>query len=235
VELSSLEGWSNTCGMTYLIPLDFSLCAFFYRILGCAMSISLYDLDFSGTRQLSDSFWCCSLCHCNISSQSKFNAHIQKIGHLSKLTEFKAKVETGRVFLSRFDKVSNIKRRASELCETWENRVLAQLFRYMARDIDDSTDTSHYLQEAERLLGKYERMERFCLLELAVWKATCTQRAGEVKVDPNNVKTVEDTIRFAQKLAEKQHSVWKDYKTEMRHSNAIEIIMSLVLPFVGKH
>jgi hypothetical protein len=69
------------------------------------------------------------------------------------------------------------------------------------------------------------------LLELAVWKVTCTRHAGEVEVDPNNVKTVEDMMRFA----EKQRSAWKDYNNEMRHSNAIEIIMSHVIPFVGKH
>jgi hypothetical protein len=105
----------------------------------------------------------------------------------------------------------------------------------MAGDIDGSTDTYEHLRKATRLLEKYEHMERFALLELAVWKATCTRRAGEVKVDPSNLKTVEDAIRFAEKLAEKQRSAWKDYKTEMRHSNAIEIIMSLVVPFVGKH
>ncbi len=141
-------------------------------------------------------------------------------------------MEAGRVLLTRFTPVLRIKRRASELFETWENRVLAQLFRYIASDRDGSTK---HLLKADRLLRTYERMERFALLELAVWKATCTRRAGEVKVDPCNLNTVEDTIRFAKKLAEKQRSAWKDYKTELRHSNAIEIIMSLVIPFVGKH
>jgi hypothetical protein len=199
------------------------------------MSIGLYDLDFSGTEQLGDDRWHCSLCGCYINSQNNFIAHIKKSRHLSNLPAFKVREETelnaGRVFLSRFNSVSRIKRRASELFETWENHVLAQLLHYMAGAIDGSTDTYQHLGEAGRLLEKYERMERLSLLELAVWKATCRRHAGEVKVDPSNLKTVEDTIRFA----EKQRTVWKDYKTELRHSNAIEIVMSQVIPFVGKH
>jgi hypothetical protein len=200
------------------------------------MSLGLYDLYFSGTSLFSDGCWYCSLllCGCYLNSQQSFIAHIGKDGHVSKLSTFKLRERTelkaGRTFLARFDLVSNIKRRASELFETWENRVLAQLFHYMAGDIDGSTDTYQHLREAERLLERYERMERFALLELAVWKMTCTRHAGEVKVDPKNVRTVEDAMRFA----EKQRTAWKGYKTEMRYSNAIEIIMSQVIPFVGK-
>jgi hypothetical protein len=191
--------------------------------------------DLSGTRQLGDSRWYCSLCCCHINSQSTFSAHVKKGRHLSNLTGFKAneeiKLNAGRTFLARFDSVSRIKRRASKLFETWENRVLTQLLHYMAGDIDGSNAIQQHLLEAERLLEKYERLERLALLELAIWKATCTRHAGEVKVDPKHVKTVEDTIRFAKR----QRSAWKEYKTEMCHSNAIEIIMKQVIPFVGKH
>jgi hypothetical protein len=75
----------------------------------------------------------------------------------------------------------------------------------------------------------YEPMERLSLLELAVWKACCISRAGEVRVDPNDVKTVDMAIRFAKK----QKLSWKDYTAVMRQSNAIEIIIRNVIPFVG--
>jgi hypothetical protein len=43
-------------------------------------------------------------------------------------------------------------------------------------------------------------------------------------------KTLEDAILCA---AKHQHA-WKEYTTEMRESNAIEIIITHVLPFLGK-
>jgi hypothetical protein len=196
--------------------------------------------DFSGITQSSHGRWYCSVCPFGNISQTKMIAHSVTSSHQSSLSHFKTREATqlkaGRTLLDRFDSVSRIERRASKLFKTWEDRVIAHLFRYMAGDVKASNE-NHHLLEAERLLEKYELMERFALLELAVWKATCTRHAGEVKVDPKDVKTVEDAIRFvdAIRVAEKQGSGWKDYRTEMRHSNAIEIIMSLVIPFVGKH
>jgi hypothetical protein len=175
-----------------------------------------FDHDFSGTNiQLRHGRLYCYMCGFDTS----------KTGcHEKSLSRLKASETT----------VSSIERRASKLFDTWKNRVLAQLLRHKTPGVTDHC-IFPFLEEAQRLLEKYERMELLSLLELAVWKATCTQLAGEVKVDPQNVRTVEDAIRFvdAIRFAKKQRSAWRDYKTEMRHSNAIEIILSQVIPFVG--
>jgi hypothetical protein len=74
-------------------------------------------------------------------------------------------------------------------------------------------------------------MERLSLLELAVWKAACISRAGQVEPgSKTNIKTLHDAILF---VANNRHT-WKKYREEMRKSNAIEVIIQHVLPFLGK-
>jgi HD-like signal output (HDOD) protein len=64
-----------------------------------------------------------------------------------------------------------------------------------------------------------------------VWKSACISHAGQVEVESKtSVKTLHDAILFA---ANHQHT-WKKYRTETRKSNAIEIIIKQVLPFLGK-
>lgn len=184
--------------------------------------------DFTGVTKLRESSrWHCNLCKCTIHSDSKIISHCKTGSHKAHVSGLKAEDKSRYTLLSRYNSVSEIKRRASQLFETWQNHILAELLRYLAAD---QARSSHcHLQEAGRLLEMYEPMERLSLLELAVWKACCISRAGEVRVDPNDVKTVDMAIRFAKK----QKLSWKDYTAVMRQSNAIEIIIRNVIPFVG--
>jgi hypothetical protein len=111
----------------------------------------------------------------------------------------------------------------------WQLHVQGVLYRYMKLDTRD--DEELLLGQAQTLLQKYEQMERLSLLELAVWKAACISHAGQVELDSKmSMKSVHDAILCA---AKHQHT-WKKYRTETRKSNAIEIIIKHVNPFLGK-
>jgi hypothetical protein len=107
----------------------------------------------------------------------------------------------------------------------WQRNVKGLLFDYL------QTRDASILEKAEISLNNYEYMERLSLLELAVWKAACISHAGQVEVDSKtSVKTFYDAILCA---AKHQHT-WKKYRTDTRKSNAIEIIIKHVIPFLGK-
>jgi hypothetical protein len=112
----------------------------------------------------------------------------------------------------------------------WKLQVQGVLYRFMKLDlVHSSTDTIYsLLGQAETLLQKFEQMERLSLLELAVWKAACISCAGRVEVA--GMKTLDDAIMC---VANNRHT-WKQYRAETRKTNAIEIIIQRVLPFLGK-
>jgi hypothetical protein len=108
----------------------------------------------------------------------------------------------------------------------WQLHVKGLLFDYL------STGDSSILQRVELLLNMYEHMERLSLLELAVWKAACMSHTAEVK--PDDSQSIMTTLHDAILFTAKHQYTWKNYRTETRKSNAHEIIIKQVLPFLGK-
>ncbi len=69
--------------------------------------------------------------------------------------------------------------------------------------------------------------ERISLLELAAWKAACIHRLDEMKRESG-------VLVFSNWLAAKSFidRDWKEYRSEMRHSNRVSIIVERVVPFL---
>lgn len=131
--------------------------------------------------------------------------------------------------LTRHDKVTVKKQRTRQLHKPWQNQVHLQQFHFLNHDLGDKAGAEEHLLEAERLLKKFEEMERLSLLELTVWKAACISRARDTTL-PKDVKTVGDALLYT----ERNRDCWKDYRTAMRSSNAVEIVIKHVHPFIRK-
>jgi hypothetical protein len=111
----------------------------------------------------------------------------------------------------------------------WQLHVQGVLYRYMTLGVN--TDDESLLREAKALLQECEQREWLAWLELAVWKAACISRATRVELDSKmSMKSVEDAVL----CVANNHHTWKKYRTETGKSNAIEIIIKHVLPFLGK-
>jgi hypothetical protein len=183
--------------------------------------------------------WQCVLCGVVIKSEENRRQHAKAGNHQDNVVKSFEKsskqyvanlgMRTLRRHTNALDIESGVDRLQSP---NWQLHVQGVLYRYMklADDMFSSEEAS-LLTQAKTLLQKYEQMERLSLLELAVWKAASISHAGQVELDSKmNMKTVHDAILCA---AKHQHT-WKKYRTETRKSNAIEIIMKHVLPFLGK-
>jgi len=79
----------------------------------------------------------------------------------------------------------------------------------------------------EALLLRYEMKERISLLEIAAWKAACIYRQDEIQRE-------RDIRAHWNWLAAKSYveNDWKEYRTEMRHSNRVNIIVERVVSFL---
>jgi hypothetical protein len=97
----------------------------------------------------------------------------------------------------------------------WKDALRADLFCYLTSD--HQTDL---LVKAERTLMKYEQLERLVLLQLAIWKAECLMQMPDTEIGYS-------------KAVDWMKSGWKALKVEMRGSNAIGTVLSLVHPFMG--
>jgi hypothetical protein len=181
--------------------------------------------------------WKCSVCGTSL-SEAGLTKHARDTKHRDAVVKISAGATTYEL-LDKRTEIYKFERRLDRLgCTKWQLHVQGLLFRFLvtprpsrARVTFTRTRKLDPCLPIEELLSKYEQMERLSLLELAVWKASCTIRAGEVEVDLSGVKTVEDVRSFS----EKQRNSWKDYRAEMRHSYLIDIVITGVVPFVGKH
>jgi hypothetical protein len=169
--------------------------------------------------------WQCTLCDRSLReidlTKHIFEAIHQK--HVSHIAMGEICVSSS---LNRRTTIVPLESRLTKLEDTkWQFHVKALLYDFL------STGDYRIPYKAENLLRLYEHMGRLSLLELAVWKAASISHAGQVEVDSKmSMKTVHDAILCA---AKHQHT-WKKYRPETRKSNAIEIIMKHVLPFLGK-
>jgi hypothetical protein len=181
--------------------------------------------------------WQCILCDLAIKSEQERRNHSFNTGHRANVVETlellgkKYDIGGGKMMLTRGTNALDLDSRADRLQSlNWKLQVQGVLYRFMKLDVvHSSTDTIYsLLGQAETLLQKFEQMERLSLLELAVWKAACISCAGRVEVA--GMKTLDDAIMC---VANNRHT-WKQYRAETRKTNAIEIIIQRVLPFLGK-
>jgi hypothetical protein len=168
--------------------------------------------------------WHCTLCNRSLVSERDRTLHVNAEFHKGHVLDFARTMNYASSALARRTKTEALECRLTELKHTkWQFHVKALLFDYLS-----STGDYNILQKVETSLSMYEHMERLSLLELAVWKAACL---SQVEIDSKtSMKTFHDAILC---VAKHQHN-WKKYRTETRKSNAIEIIVKHVLPFLDK-
>jgi hypothetical protein len=162
----------------------------------------------------------CNVCNIKF-PKMELTRHVTAPNHKKKVSECARPCVS--LTLARRTRIVALESRLTELEHTkWQFHVKALLFDYLWEG--DVT----IFNKAENLLKLYEHMGRLSLLELAVWKAASI---SQVEIDSKtSMKTLHDVILCA---AEYQHT-WKKRRTETRKSNAIEIIVKHVLPFLGK-
>jgi hypothetical protein len=114
-------------------------------------------------------------------------------------------------------------------CMVWKNAVKAALYDHTKATLHSNPQAS--LTAAMTMLRKYEYLEPFALLELAVWKAGCLKQMPSLNHDicPLSCPSINHDIYRAQQWIA---SSWKAHKAEQRYSNAMSIIVSLVRPFL---
>lgn len=159
----------------------------------------------------------CRLCGISNLATDQLQQHVREPSHIERSKQFRNVIEAERAFLNRRKEVSTRKPRISKLgARAWRDSVNSALLTYLM----DNDRASYVL--AEKLIVKYEYMEPVSLLELAVWKSVC-----QIAHPPDNAN---DAIFWQRWL----NAGWKAKKNEMRPSNAIFIVMTNVLPFLGR-
>jgi hypothetical protein len=108
----------------------------------------------------------------------------------------------------------------------WKDSVHQDLIKLL--EASSSTNYSEQFlvnQMCQRVATSLQR-ERLVILSLAVWKAQCQEReVGEVPV----VRSYRDMLPL---IEEWLSSGWKEHKSEHRGSNAANIILHRVRPFI---
>jgi hypothetical protein len=166
--------------------------------------------------------WKCTLCDVNL-RKVDVDQHVKELHHHHHVQKLAFSGIYVTSALDRWTDIVSLESRLTELEHTkWQLNVKGLLFDYLWAG--DAT----ILQKSETSLSLYEHMGRLSLLELAVWKAACI---SQVEFDSKtSMKTLHDVIL----CAAKHQDAWKEYRTETRKSNSIEIIIKQVLPFLDK-
>jgi hypothetical protein len=102
----------------------------------------------------------------------------------------------------------------------WRTEVFGQLYWCLLYQTSrDHDNNNKRMNAAKRVLFEFEHRERVSLLELAVWKAVC------IAVKDNGCHhSWQEWFRDG----------WKSCKPRVRAANEIGIIVTSVLPFLGK-
>jgi hypothetical protein len=102
----------------------------------------------------------------------------------------------------------------------WQNLIRADLHSRLISLTGDGNShiTESSIRDFDKLLIKYEKMEKISLLELTIWKAACI------------MEKTEELTYYA--MLEWNSRGWKDSKAKMRRCSAIDMIIRNVLPFL---
>jgi hypothetical protein len=194
----------------------------------------------------------CILCgQPNLNSTTE-NYHLAEVSHIAKVVEYKRYIQNtqelfGRIIALNSPDMQEILERTNALGSfKWRDNVMSvnALVRFVSA-VDESgsnnntatananaaataitTDgnCSAFLAECKEKLVRYEYLEQFALLELAVWKAECIQQMPTASHPRLDVYTAIHWIT----------SGWKTVKMEQRKSSAMSIIVSAVKPFLDE-
>ena len=103
----------------------------------------------------------------------------------------------------------------------WQGKIYEMIGRAVMKE--DPT----IIQEANRLLLHYKRLERISLLELAVWKFTCL-----VAGNPSNDNDTKGVPRTYLEWKHWHDHGWKALKKQQYRCNQVVIVMTAILPFL---
>lgn len=134
--------------------------------------------------------------------------HCKKTSHQLKVLEYEGrKIGTQGLFKRCPDVLKpSFQNRVGRLHdESQQNEIFALQMRYLLQEEEEETGMN-YLRETETLLDKYELVERFSMLELALWKASCLVRMADQQSS--------DKRDFSG--AGSQQEEWMEYKESMR-------------------
>lgn len=140
--------------------------------------------------------------------------HTQKWKISSDRIEKKLKRFVGFLTVPLFNKIAKF----GEIRDPRQRHdIEAALFRYAIENGDEAHQTA--MKTAMKTLERYKYKERLVTVALAVWKTQCILASP----DPSYLATLEWA-----------RSGWKTVKPEQRDSNAMEIVVKAVQPFLSR-
>jgi hypothetical protein len=129
---------------------------------------------------------------------------------------------------------SNSERLASRIEQlglaAWQHAVRSILYEYVhsAGAVDPARSRCIYSLALQSLV-KYERLERISLIEMAAWKHSCIMLLDND--DDEEQQQPHETMSYLAMKEWERHG-WKKIKSTMRRSEATNVIVQCVLPFL---
>jgi hypothetical protein len=166
-----------------------------------------------------DRLYQCTLCQQSGMNENSANCHLSEKSHVERMTRARGERENYVRLVSRWDRLrfeQKLKRLKQEDAASLPDNVLAAAFRCL--QAKDYVTASEFKGRAEKLLHKYENMERLSILHLAVWKAECLAQMPAV----NTFFAAQEWMTIG----------WKGRKPKHCQSGAMHTVVSLVLPFL---
>jgi hypothetical protein len=185
---------------------------------------TIYQLEKSSTYSMTCVSFKCEICkvamkECDVNNHCKQHTHIARVQQIQKMQQ-KPMVVIVAALQHRIELLG---------IYAWQYEIQAKLYwillyqgAYDGSDSISSTEAKKLLLEAEKLLVRFEQMERISLLKLAVWKAVCL-------AIPENTAAQKDYHSWQQWAL----AGWKTNKSTRRKANEIGIIVAAVLPFLA--
>jgi hypothetical protein len=165
--------------------------------------------------------WCCTLCSNHGLTDKAVEHHLSEPEHRRRMQMAERERHDAMNIIYRWNEIREnhmFKRLKREDYMSLPDNVSAEAFRHM---ISTKWLNRHqHRARAAELLSKYENMQRLSLLYLAVWKEECLAQM------PAIVHTIASARQW-------MATGWKGRKAEQRNSSAMNIIASLVQPFLG--
>jgi hypothetical protein len=165
--------------------------------------------------------WSCKLCSCHSMTDKAVEYHLSEPEHRRRMDMAKGERDDAMDIIYRWNEIREdnaFKRLKREDYVSLPDNVSAEAFRYMITR--DWVNLHRHKDRAAELLSKYENMQRLSLLYLAVWKEECLAQM------PAIVHTIASARQW-------MTTGWKEHKAEQRNSSAMNVIASLVQPFLG--
>jgi hypothetical protein len=164
--------------------------------------------------------WTCKLCKCHNMTERALKYHLSEPAHERRMAQAARQQDEAKEIIYLWNHINDhgeLKRLKGEDSRSLPDNVLAEAFRFMKAS--KHLDRRLHIAKAAELLSKYENAERLSLLYLAVWKEECLAQMPAVH-----------TIASARQW---MTAGWKEHKAEQRSSSAMNVVASLIQPFLG--